>query len=64
VSEKIYTAEISFEPFVGHTYYLYQKEESHRLMMIAPDEWGRKKPLNLEFLSAVKLMSDHTWEVL
>ena len=63
VSEKIYTAEISFEPFVGHIYYLYKKEDIHRLMMIAPDEWGRKRPVELEFLSAVKLMSDHTWEM-
>jgi hypothetical protein len=63
ISEKIYTAEISFEPFVGHTYYLYKKEDVHRLMMIAPDEWGKRKPLELEFLSAVKLLSDHTWEM-
>jgi hypothetical protein len=33
-------------------------------MMIAPDEWGKKKPELLEFISAVKLLSDHTWEIL
>ena len=64
VSEKIYTAEISFEPFVGNIYYLYKKEEVHRLMIIAPDEWGRNKPVTLEFISAVRLLSDHTWEIL
>lgn len=63
-SEKIYTAELSFEPFVGHVYYLYKLKEAHRLMMIAPDEWGRKKPVDLEFLGAVQLMSDHTWEII
>ena len=64
ISERIYTAELSFEPFIGHVYYLYKKEDAHRLMMIAPNEWGRKKPALLEFISAVKLLSDHTWEVL
>ena len=64
VSEKIYTAEMSFEPFVGHTYYLYKKEEQHRIMMIAPDEWGRSKANGLEFVSAIKLLSDHTWELI
>lgn len=63
ISEKIYVAEMSFEPFVGHTYYLYKKDEKYRLMMIAPEDWGRSQP-QLEFISAVRLLSDHTWEVL
>lgn len=64
ISEKIYTAECSFEHFSGHTYYLYKKGDIHRLMMIGPDEWGRNKPMELEFLSEVKLLSDYTWEVM
>jgi len=64
ISEKIYTADISFEPFVGHVYHLYKKGEEYRLMMIAEDEWGRSKRENLEYISAVKLLSDHTWEIL
>jgi len=64
ISEKIYTAELSFEPFIGHTYFLYEKSGKYQLMMIAPDEWGKKKPELLEFISAVKLLSDHTWEIL
>ncbi|MFO0321836.1 MAG: DUF2452 domain-containing protein [Bacteroidota bacterium] len=63
MSEKIYTAELSFEPFIGHTYYLYKKDERHRLMMIAPNEWGKRKREELEFISAVRLLSDHTWEL-
>ena len=31
--------------------------------MIAPNEWGRSKKEGLEFISAVKLLSDHTWEL-
>lgn len=64
VSEKIYTAAISFEPFIGHIYYLYKTEEHYRLMMIGPDEWGRKKSESLVFINAVKLLSDHTWEII
>jgi len=33
------------------------------LMMIGPDEWGRSKKNNLEFISSVTLLSDHTWEI-
>jgi hypothetical protein len=64
LSEKIYTAKISFEPFVGHVYHLYKADEEFRLMMISNDEWGVKRPANLEYLAAVKLLSDHTWEVM
>jgi hypothetical protein len=63
ISEKIYTADLSFEPFVGHTYHLYKKDEAFKLYMIAPDEWGKTVPENLEFISSVKLLSDHTWEL-
>ncbi len=64
ISEKIYGASISFEPFVGNTYHLYKNEDEYKLMMIAPDEWGKKRPSTLEFISTVLLLSDHTWEVL
>lgn len=64
ISEKIYTAQLSFEPFVGHTYHLYQKDEVFKLMMISPEEWGASKPENLQFISSVKLLSDHTWEII
>lgn len=63
VSHKIYTAQMSFEPFVGHVYHLYKKEEGFQLMMIGPDEWG-KKPQHLEYQASVQLLADHTWEVL
>src|SRR4051812_49184675 len=44
VSERIYSAKISFEPFIGNTYYLYKKEDEYKLMMISPEEWGRSLP--------------------
>ncbi len=64
ISEKIYTAKMSFEPFVGNVYYLYEQDEIFKLMLIAPDEWGRSKKESLHFIASVRLLSDHTWEVL
>lgn len=63
ISEKIYTAELSFEPFIGHVYHLYRKDDAYKLYMIAPNEWGRTKRDNIEFIGSVKLLSDHTWEI-
>lgn len=64
VSERIYQASIAFEPLINHQYYLYQKSDgSDFLSMIAPEEWGRKKDW-AHFVAEVKLLADHTWEVL
>lgn len=64
VSEKIYAAEIGFEPLIGHIYHLYDKtDESLVLAMVGPNEWGKKgQPFN-SFIATVKLLSDHTWEI-
>jgi len=64
VSEKIYSAAMSFEPFVGGEYHLYEQEGIYKLMMIAPHEWGKSKKENLNFISSVRLLSDHTWEIM
>lgn len=64
ISYRVYTAMISFEPFVGGIYYLYEQDGSHKLMMIGPEQWGRSKKENLNYVCTVKLLSDHTWEVL
>ncbi|WP_224999199.1 DUF2452 domain-containing protein [Cesiribacter sp. SM1] len=64
VSEKIYEAEMNFEPHIGHQYHLYQRPEGeHLLSMIGPGEWGRSKKPG-EHIASVKLLPDHTWEVL
>ncbi|MDW7693503.1 DUF2452 domain-containing protein [Flammeovirgaceae bacterium SG7u.111] len=64
ISERIYMAEMSFEPLINHVYHLYKKEEGKDMLsMVAPGEWGRKQK-KIEFLATVKLMADHTWEVL
>lgn len=63
VSERIYTSQMSFEPLIGHTYYLYERKDGTDLLsMVGPEEWGRSQPFS-KFLAQVKLLSDHTWEV-
>lgn len=64
VSEKIYQANIGYEPIVGNEYYLYEKDgQKYILSMIGPHEWGKKCPFN-SFISKVRLLADHTWELL
>lgn len=64
ISEDIYKAHLTFEPFVGNVYHLYKQGSQSKLMMIAPNEWGKSKPDSLEFQASVRLLSDHTWEIL
>ncbi len=64
VSERIYKARVSFEPIISKVYYLYAREDGEDVLsMIAPNEWGRSRPFQ-QYVSKVKLLSDHTWEVL
>lgn len=63
ISERIYTSDMNFEPLVGHTYYLYEREDGTDLLsIIGPSEWGKNRKYK-KFLAKVKLLSDHTWEV-
>jgi Protein of unknown function (DUF2452) len=64
ISERIYLADMRFEPIIGYTYYLYQyDEEKDVLSLIAPHEWGRSKSFR-RYIAKVRLLADHTWEVL
>ena len=64
MSEMIYQSDIPFQPVIHHIYHLYRRKTdgSSVLSMIAPAEWGRKAPY--EHLATVRLLGDHTWEVL
>ena len=63
ISEKIYKAEMRFEPTIMKNYHLYRrKNDSYTLSLIAPTEWRKNPPYN--FVASVKLLSDHTWEVM
>ncbi|MFM7473184.1 MAG: DUF2452 domain-containing protein, partial [Crocinitomicaceae bacterium] len=64
ISEFIYKAEIRLEPFINHIYHLYRREQgSFLLSMVGPTQWG-KSGQHLLFIATVKLLADHTWEIL
>lgn len=63
VSERIYQASVTFQPVIGKVYYLYHKKNGDDVLsMVSPDEWGKSFPYEF-FEAEVRLMSDHTWEV-
>lgn len=64
ISFSIYNAEMKFKPVMGKVYFLYEKKDTQKVLsMVSPEEWGRTLPYE-NFLAKVKLLSDHTWEVL
>ena len=72
ISRDIYDAKIRFTARIGHTYYLYAKVDDHSrkdkrvLSMIEPEAWGTTvgSPSLGKCLAKVKLLADHTWEVI
>lgn len=65
ISEAIYAADVSFKPLINHVYHLYDRGEGvHTMSMIGPDEWGRKGCPFAAFVATVRLMADHTWDIL
>lgn len=63
VSERIYQAKMSFDPLIGRTYHLYQKKDgTDTLSLVSPEDWGKNCPY--DFVATVKLLADHTWEVI
>ena len=64
VSERIYLADIGFIPVIKKTYYLYKRKKGGDVLsMVGPEEWGKKMPFEA-YIAKVRLMSDHTWEVI
>jgi len=62
VSEKIYEAEMGFQPLISFLYHLYLKRDGlFVLSMVSPEEWGRNPPYI--FQASVRLLADHTWEI-
>jgi cellobiose-specific phosphotransferase system component IIA len=62
ISERIYSAQINFEPLINHTYHLYQRPGGEDVLsLVAPTEWGRAN--TMEWIATVKLLADHTWEI-
>lgn len=64
ISVWIYQADMGFNPLIGHTYHLYEKEDGrHFVSMVSPKEWGRSKKFK-RFVATVKLLADHTWDII
>lgn len=64
ISQDIYLADMNFEPVIGKAYHLYQRKDGQKVLsMVSPNEWGRSMPFE-SFVATVKLLADHTWEVL
>lgn len=64
ISKAVYGAEMNFEPLAGETYFLYARENGRFVLsLIGNDEWGKSLPY-AHYVAAVKLLSDHTWEVI
>lgn len=56
-NELIYNAKFNFEPIIGDTYHLYQKENKENfLSVIAPDQ------CTFNSLGSFRLNADQTWE--
>lgn len=63
ISKVVYEALINFEPRIGKIYHLYKRFNGEYLLsLIAPEEWGKKMPFE-EHCATVRLLADHTWEV-
>ena len=56
-NQLVYDAKYSFQPVLGHTYYLYQRDNGELwLSLIEPNQW------NQIFVGAFKLTSNDKWE--
>ncbi|UKN02681.1 DUF2452 domain-containing protein [Paracrocinitomix mangrovi] len=65
ISEEIYQANFRFEPIINHVYHLYKDENDQRILsIIGPNQWGRTKVKKYEWMATIKLLADHTWEIL
>jgi len=64
ISAKIYQAEMNFEPVMNKVYHLYERKNgTWTLSLVSPEEWGPTLPY-AGHLASVRLMADHTWELL
>ena len=63
LSFEIYDAAMGFKPVIGQIYYLYLKKNKKILSIVSPEEWGKTLPFD-DYLAKVKLLADHTWDIL
>lgn len=65
ISERVYQAQLSYDPIVGQVYYLYEKDTGQDVVsIISPNEWGERRYKYSRYIAKLRLMADDTWEVL
>lgn len=52
----VYESDYNFEPIMGETYHLYERENGRFLSLISPNEWNKK------YLGSYLLTTDGKWE--
>jgi len=58
INKLVYESNMSFKPLIGHTYYLYEREDGSRFISIlsqAETGW-------VGYIGAFRLKSQYTWE--
>jgi hypothetical protein len=53
----VWESKMSFDPIVGHTYYMYNFKGVNTLSLLSPTEWNQKD----SFIGAYKLTADRKW---
>jgi len=65
ISEQVYLAEMGFKPLIGHSYHLYARENGKTVLsLVGAKEWGKRGMPYNEYVAKVKLLADHTWDIL
>lgn len=66
VSEIIYSADMRYQPLINHTYFLYERENGNHILSLIPPEQLKfsRKMSSWTLIASVRLLADHTWEVL
>lgn len=65
ISERVYQAQVSYDPIVGGIYYLYEREDgTDTVSIIGPNEWGERRYKYSRYVAKLRLMADDTWDVL
>ncbi|MDX1350603.1 MAG: DUF2452 domain-containing protein [Putridiphycobacter sp.] len=66
ISEKIYHSEFRFSPIINHTYYLYNRNTGESVLSIlGPNDWlNSRSNTNAVYVATIKLLADHTWEII
>ena len=64
ISQQIYEATMRFSPTMMMTYHLYKRHDGEVILsLVSPEDWGKSFPFK-HFVATVKLLGDHTWDIL